>query len=311
MEKKRIEMLEKYSAQNLVADSLDIIIRKLDNAVITGKIPTGFGILDKYIDGGICPGQLLTIAARPSIGKTSFIVSMIRNMIRDDKKILFFSLQLSSYSILARLIAGISNVSLRNIRVSDFHYSEDNELSRVISAADYLYSKSFHIIDLPMISISELKEIASTAIEMDLLDCILIDDINLIDMKADSSAERYRKIAKELKELAIELKIPVVAIMRYPRDRKERTPSAAYVFPEAKFIMRESDIFLFLHRKRILTEDEKEKNAKDSYGNAVFQAVKVICARNRKGDTGTFLIGYNAKTCSFENIVQDVCFIEP
>ena len=308
--KKRIEMMEKYSSVNLISDCLDSIISRMDKPAVPGIIPTGFDILDRCIDRGLHPGKLLTIAARPYIGKTSFVVSMIRNMIRDGKKILFFSLQSSSYEILLRLIAGISRIPLRHIACMGI-YGDDSEFSRVIDAADYLYCKSFHIVDMPMVTMAELRKIAWTAIEMGQLDCLLIDDINRIDMKADSSADRYRKIAVKLKKLAIELKIPVVATMRYPRDRKERTPSAAYVFPEAKFIMRESDIFLFLHRKRILSEVEKEKNAKDSEGKATLQVTKVIVARQRNGVTGEFKVGYNAATTSFENVVQDAHFVEP
>ena len=307
--KKRIEMMEKYSSVNLISDCLDSIISRMDKTAVPGIIPTGFDILDRYIDRGLHPGKLLTIAARPSIGKTSFVVSMIRNMIRDGKKILFFSLQSSSYDILSRLIAGISRIPLRHIAWGI--YGDDNEFSRVIDAADYLYCKSFHIVDMPMATMEELRKIARTAIEMGQLDCLLIDDINRIDMKADSSADRYRKVAGKLKKLAIELKIPVVATMRYPRDRKERTPSAAYVFPEAKFIMRESDIFLFLHRKRILSEVEKEKNAKDSDGKATLQITKVIVAKQRNGETGEFMVGYNYATTSFENVVQVAHFVEP
>ena len=304
--KKRIEMMEKYSSVKLISDCLDSIINRMDNPTVPGIIPTGFGILDRYIDGGLHPGTLLTIAARPSIGKTSFVVSMIRNMIRDGKKILFFSLQSSSYDISSMLIAGISRIPLRHIMCMEI-YGDDNEFSRVLEAANYLYCKSFHIVDMPMVTMGELREIARAAIEMGQLDCLLIDDINRIDMKADSSADRYRKIAGKLKKLAIELKIPVVATMRYPRDRKERTPSAAYVFPEAKFIMRESDIFLFLHRKK----EEKQKNAKDSEGKATLQVTKVIIARQRNGVTGEFKVGYNAATTSFENVVQDAHFVKP
>ena len=308
--KKRIEMIEKYSSVNLISDCLDSIIIGMDKPAVPGIIPTGFDILDRYINGGLHPGTLLTIAARPHIGKTSFVVSMIRNMIRDGKKILFFSLQSSSYEISSMLIAGISRIPLRHIECMRIH-GDDNEFSRVMDAANYLYCKSFHIVDMPMVTMEELRKIARTAIETGQLDCLLIDGINRIDMKADSSADRYRKIAGKLKKLAIELKIPVVATMRYPRDRKERMPSAAYVFPKAKFIMRESDIFLFLHRKRVLSEVEREKNVKDSDGKATLQVTKVIVAKQRNGVTGNFKVGYNAATTSFENIVQSAYFVEP
>ena len=313
MKKERIEMIEKYSAQNIITDLIDSLLSRLpnelDETIVPGAIPTGFDVLDRFIaGGGLCPGQLLTIAARPSVGKTSFVVSLIRNMLRDGKKILFFSLQLSSHDISVRLLAGITHISIIDIEYGNL--SGDGELLRVMDAAENLYDKSLHIIDMPMMSISELKEIAKTVIGMDQLDCILIDGIKHIDMKAPSSVKRCEKIARKLKELAINLSIPVVVTMQYPHDKKEREPSAAYVFPEAKFLMRESDIYLFLHRKSVLSDEEFQKNGEDSSGNAVFQATKVICTKNTNGLTGSFKIGYNIKSSSFENIVQTVDFVE-
>lgn len=308
MKGKRIKMIEMFSASYSISDCLNVMLSKMSGSIVHGTIPTGFSILNEYLNGGLRPGQLLIIGANPQSGKTSFVVSMIRRMLGENKKIIFFSFELSAVAISRKLIAAISDLSLSKIIHENI--GEDNyAYARVMNTAEYLYPKSFHIIDLPMITMKDLEKLARIAFKMDKLDCLLIDSINYIDLKANSSAAQYGKIARRLKKLALELQIPIIATIQFSSDNTRMEPPSTCIFSDEELIVQESDIFLSL-KERIDTEEGKRKNMEDNYDEKALQSAEIIVRKNRNGTTGKFVLGYNSKTAAFENIDHDVFPVE-
>ena len=151
-----------------------------------------------------------------------------------------------------------------------------------------------------MITMKDLEKLARTAFKMDKLDCLLIDSINYIDLKANSSAAQYGKIARRLKKLALELQIPIIATIQFSSDNTRMEPPSACIFSDEELIVQESDIFLSL-KERIDTEEGKRKNMEDDYDEKALQSVEIIVRKNRNGTTGKFVLGYNSKTAAFEN----------
>ena len=109
------ELLGKYSIANEADDFLRSFLNIMDTGADSFCVSTGFQSLDQYLKEGFQSGRLITIGARPSIGKTSFAISLINNMLKRDKKVLFFSLEMSSKDIIRRLVSGVSCVSLHDI----------------------------------------------------------------------------------------------------------------------------------------------------------------------------------------------------
>ena len=306
---------EEYSIGNAVSSVIDRIMKKMDGQLDDDSVRSGFDILDKYTNGGFKPQDYIVVAARPSIGKTAFGVSMIRNMLRDterEQRVAFFSLEMPASQITERLLANLSHVNLRNIAQATF---APDEFTRVLNAADTLYSKELYIVDVPNIKLNDLRAKARLLKREHDITVIMIDYIGLIDPELGSQVSRHEAIgtvSRSLKSLARELKIPIIALCQVSRDSEERAPILSNL-RDSGSIEQDADVvmFLHLHRKRILSEEEKQRNAKDSEGRATLQVTKVIVAKQRNGETGEFKVGYNAQTTSFEQVVQTADFIEP
>lgn len=303
-----------YSISSAVSSVVDRIIKKMDGTLADDSVPSGFDILDKYTNGGFKPQDYIVVAARPSIGKTAFGVSMIRNMIRDtdrEQRVAFFSLEMPASQITERLLANISHVNLRNIAQADL--SSEDAFERVMNAADILFSKKLYIIDVPNIRLNELRAKARALKREKDITVLMIDYIGLIDPGLGPQIPRHEVIAtvsRSLKSLARELKIPIIVLCQVSRDSEEKAPILSNL-RDSGSIEQDADVVMFLHRKRILSEEEKQRNAKDSEGRATLQVTKVIVAKQRNGETGEFKVGYNAATTSFEQVVQTADFIEP
>ncbi len=303
-----------YSISSAVSSVVDRIMKKMDGTLADDSVPSGFDILDKYTNGGFKPQDYIVVAARPSIGKTAFGVSMIRNMIRNTERpqrVAFFSLEMPASQITERLLANISHVNLRNIAQADL--SAEDAFERVMNAADMLFSKELYIIDVPNIRLNELRAKARALKREKDITVMMIDYIGLIDPGLGPQTPRHEVIAtvsRSLKSLARELKIPIIVLCQVSRDSEEKAPILSNL-RDSGSIEQDADIVMFLHRKRILSEEEKQRNAKDSEGKATLQVTKVIVAKQRNGETGEFKVGYNATTTSFEQVVQNADFIEP
>ena len=304
---------EDWSISSIVSGVVDRIIKKMDGSLPDDAVPTHFDVLDKYTNGGFKPQDYVVIAARPSIGKTAFGVSLIRNMLRDDdrpQRVAFFSLEMPASQITERLLANLSHVNLRNIAQAHFM---DDECDRVMNAADTLFSKELYIVDVPNIKLNELRAKARALKREKDITVLMIDYIGLIDPGLSAQTPRHEVIAtvsRSLKSLARELKIPIIVLCQVSRDSEEKAPILSNL-RDSGSIEQDADIVMFLHRKRILSEEEKQRNAKDSEGRATLQVTKVIVAKQRNGETGEFKVGYNAATTSFEQVVQTAEFIEP
>lgn len=293
---KIIELLDKYSIENEADEYLRSFLSMLGAGSDSFCVSTGYPSLDQYLKGGFHSGQLITIGARPSIGKTAFAISLIRNMLERDKKILFFSLEMSSKDIISRLVAGISGVSLHDISNND----ASDEFPKVMSAVDYLYDKSLYIVDIPNISIETLLKISRTAVTEKHFDCILIDYFGLID-GVDSSSGKYERASKKLKELAMWLNVPIITMLQLPRDNNQKEPSLADIPYAMDSLIDDSDVVLFLHRNSPQDETAQGSSLEEDKVQT-FQVAKIIIVKNKNGDIGHTVLGFNGSTTSFENI---------
>ena len=300
-----------YSISSIVSGVIDTMMRRIEGTAEDDSVPTGFQILDKYTNGGFKPQDYVVVAARPGIGKTAFGVSMIRNMIREYRKsVAFFSLEMPASQITVRLLGTISRVNTRNISMGDL---AEDEMTRVVDAANSLYPLPLYIIDVPNIKLSDLRAKARMLRRDKKIDCIVIDYIGLIDPGLDPRTPRHEVIAtvsKSLKQLARELNIPIIVLCQVSRDSEEREPMLSNL-RDSGSIEQDADVVMFIHRKRALSEEDKQKLAKDANGKAVLQVSKIIVAKQRNGETGSFKVGYNANTTSFEEVSQSEEFIEP
>ena len=301
-----------YSLGRISQFTFEEITKKLEGTAEIDRIETGFDVLDKYTNGGFAKEEYIIIGARPSIGKTAFALSMMYNMMRNNKKIAFFSLEMPAKSIAMRLFAIDSKVELAKIIKAQFI---GDEFERIMDSCGrlYDYSDNMYIVDVPNISLTELRAKARILKKEKNIDCIVIDYIGLISVPSSYASqkkfEQVSMISLALKQLARELKVPVVVLCQVGRESEEQAPILSNL-RDSGSIEQDADVVCFLHRKKNLTEEEKQRNLKDSQGRANIQVTQFIVAKNRNGETGTFKIGYNGPLTYYNDVDQSSEFID-
>lgn len=248
-------------------------------------VPTGFSVLDSYLNKGIRPGDLVLVGARPSVGKSSFALSVAYNAAKLGKKVLFFSIEMSSLELYERLL------------------SFDTELpcSTIINgtASKKKVEQGYANLSTLKISVAELSRATSRDVEKIVQDFLLDNPIDLIVVdyiqflsdkgtKNGSDANRVGQISRNLKSLARATMIPVLCptqLSRKPEEGgKTREPRLADLRDSGN-LEQDADIVILLHRKS--DGDDKDKT-------------HVIVAKNRKGETGRLSLNFNLMTTRFE-----------
>jgi replicative DNA helicase len=242
-------------------------------------IPTGFEGLNNML-GGFHKGDLVIIAARPSVGKTAFMLDIARHMgVHEKKKVAVFSLEMGRDQLADRLIAMEGDVALMNIRMGNLYGEEE---ARYHEAMGLLYDADIFIDDTPGQHITELR---TKCRRMDLevgLDVIFVDYLQLLHAsrgKENNRALEVSEISKSLKNIGRELQVPVVALSQLNRSvesRNDRRPQLSDL-RESGSIEQDADIVMFLHREAMYNRDMDEAE-KDK--------AEIIIAKHRNGATG-------------------------
>ncbi|MCX8035399.1 MAG: replicative DNA helicase [Candidatus Dojkabacteria bacterium] len=240
-------------------------------------ISTGFNSIDKYI-GGLHRGDLIIIAARPSVGKTAFMLEITRNVaVNIRKKVLIFSLEMGKEQVGDRLLALQAEVSLADIRMGNI--SEHN-WEACHDAMSVLYESEIYIDDTPGLHIFDLRtRCRKWQLEFG-IDAIFIDYLQLLRGKSrENRALEVSEISQGLKNIARELNVPVVALSQLNRsveNRNDRRPQLSDL-RESGSIEQDSDIVIFLHREAYYNKDVLDEER---------DVAEAIIAKNRNGPTG-------------------------
>ena len=278
-------------------------LRERMSGAPSGNLNTGFTDLDKMTDGGFHPTDFIIIAARPSIGKTAFAISIMQSMIVKpyNYTVAFFSLEMSGVQVSQRLLASLSGIPLKMIRNAAFANQKDRRFNQIIRAASTLYESKLYIIDKPNMKLSEIRTTSRRLKREQGVQAIFIDYIGLIDAEMPATSKKFEQvteISKALKSLARELEIPVVVLCQVTRDAEgDKNEPQLNNLRDSGAIEQDADMVMFLHRSRKKDED---KFIKDLKGEVSLQPTKVIIAKQRNGETGEFLVGFRPTSASFE-----------
>lgn len=274
--------------KTLVTETFEHFMKILNKEVEPG-IPTEFPDLDKLIGGGLKPGEMFVLAARPSIGKTALALNIVRNIVMKDagkkRSVAFFSLEMSAEQVTQRLLCTEAKVPLSSIIDGSF---KPGDMSKLTSAVKSLSGAKLYIDPTGGISVFELRAKARKLKEAHNIDLIVIDYLQL--MKAgDASAKDGRQvevsaISGGLKKLAKDLNVPVLVLAQLNRELEKGQSAKALPklshLRESGAIEQDADVVVFLHRNR---DDAKESNT-DANRSGVES--KLIVEKNRNGKTG-------------------------
>jgi replicative DNA helicase len=276
-------------------DTFDFV-ESLRQGEITG-VPTGFEDLDK-LTGGFQRGDLVIIAARPSMGKTAFALNMARNAaVQSGKKVGVFSLEMNRRSLTLRLLSAEAEVD-----VSRFHrgYVSTRDLSHLTTAAGRLSGAPIWIDDSSSLSVLEMRAKARRLQHEHGLDLLVIDYLQLAQgaPNVESRTQEISQISRGLKGLAKELDIPVIALSqlnRGPELRGEghRRPMLADL-RDSGAIEQDADLVMFIYRAEFYNRDDPENAG----------IAEIIIAKQRNGPTDTVKLQFDRQYARFRNLSE-------
>ena len=301
-ERSILEVSEKRNRSGFlsIAEVLNSTIENIDqlaqnNEEITG-LPTGYQGLDK-MTAGFQPEELIILAARPAVGKTAFALNIAQNVgTKTDRSVAIFSLEMGAESLVNRMLCAEGSIEASHLRTGQL---SEEEWSNLIVAMGSLSRANIFIDDTPGIKISEIRaKCRKLAQEKGNLGLILIDYLQLIEGNGrENRQQEVSDISRQLKKLAKELKVPVIALSQLSRgveQRQDKRPVLSDI-RESGSIEQDADIVAFLYRDDYYEREGGEDNEDNEPKND--NVIEVIIEKNRSGARGTvellFIKEYN------------------
>jgi replicative DNA helicase len=264
-----------------------------DPHAVTG-VPSGFIDLD-HLTAGFQASELVAIASRPSVGKTAMALNIVRHLLVEKSlPIIFFSLELTRVELAERLLAAQARVDSHKLRKG--HFSRD-EIGKLQAAGDLLREAKLFVDDSPSQHLAHIVANATRLVKERGVRAVFIDSIDLIESSGARGfrPEQIAVIARRLKRLTREIKVPVIATVNLPRtaeDRQDHRPRLADL-REAGSVEQHADTCLILHRPGRF-DGALEDNV-----------IEVIVAKQRNGPTGEVTLAYLKQFMRFENYVGE------
>lgn len=255
-------------------------------------VPTGFRDLDNKLSG-LQKSDLVILAARPSVGKTSLALDIARNAAcLHGKSVGIFSLEMSSQQLVDRLLASESRVDSWHLRTGKI--KQDDDFARLRDALDRLANAPIFIDDEPSNNIAKMKAVARKLRAEHGLDLIIVDYLQLMIPKKDSDSlvQQVTEISRSLKGMARELEVPVLALSQLNRNVEARggRPRLSDL-RDSGSIEQDADVVMFIHREDKMNENSDKKNIAD-----------IIIAKHRNGPTGDIQLYFDEARVSFHTV---------
>lgn len=276
-------------------EELEELHHEPDKQTITG-LSTGFPEIDE-MTSGLQGGQLIVIAGRPGTGKTSFALSVARNIaLREEESLGLFSLEMTKEQLLERLLCGEARVNLHDLRGGVVKTEKWRDIAQV---AGELQESTIVIDDLPGNTIIDVKAKARRMKAEHDIQMLVVDYLQLIEGNKDVNTreQEIAHISRSLKGLARELKIPVVALSQLNRsvERRESKRPRLSDLRESGAIEQDSDVVAFIYREDYYeNEDEEERESSD-----VISKTELIIGKQRNGPLGTIDLSFHKGYASF------------
>ncbi len=299
-EKSVFELLQRRNSsefvpiKQVVLNALERIEKASKNKGTVTGIPTGFIDLD-YKLSGLQPSDLVLIAARPSMGKTAFVLNIAQYIaFKKDKSVAIFSLEMSKEQLVNRLFSLESQVDAQALRTGNM---KDSDWEKLIEGAGIIGKSRLIIDDTPGISISELRSKCRKYKLEHGLDVIIIDYLQLmtggVGRSQESRQQEVSEISRSLKGLARELNVPVVTLSQLSRaveSRQDKRPMLSDL-RESGAIEQDADVVMFIYRDEYYNKDSEFK-----------KQAEIIIAKQRNGPVGTVNLAWLGEYTKFANL---------
>jgi len=284
-----------------VGSLLPALIDKIDawhtNPNAMRGLPTGFTDFDR-ITGGLRAGDLVVVAGRPSMGKTTLAVNMAEfAAVSPDCKaaVAIFSMEMPSEQVVTRMLSSIGHVPLNSIRSGKI---SDEDWVRITAATSQLSEARIFIDESPGLTPTELRARARRIKREHGLDLVVIDYLQLMQVPGtkENRATEIAEISRGLKALAKELAVPVIALSQLNRSVEQRTEKKPVMsdLRESGAIEQDADMILLIYREEVYDKNTPKKGM-----------AEIDLAKHRNGETGTFLLTFQGQFTRFTNYAPD------
>jgi len=264
---------------------------------ITG-IPTGFQDFDR-LTAGLQPSDLIIVAGRPAMGKTTFAMNIAEHgAIKHGKSVAVFSMEMSSMQLVMRLFSSLGQIEQTRIRTGSL---DEHDWPKLTSAMNLLHKSKIFIDDTPALSPAELRARARRLKREHDIDLIVVDYLQLMSVPdtRENRATEIAEISRSLKAIAKELKVPVVALSQLNRALEQRPNKRPLMadLRESGSIEQDADLIVFIYRDEIYNPESAEK------GKA-----EIIIGKHRNGSTGTVSLAFQGPWLRFVNLAPESAY---
>src|SRR3989338_10622013 len=274
-------------------DRLDYLYHT--KGALTG-IPTGFSDFD-HLTSGLQPGDMIVIAGRPSMGKTSFAMNIAEfAAIKQEKPVMVFSMEMPAEQLALRMISSLGRIDQHKVRTGQL---ADADWPRVASAVSMLSESKLYIDDTPALSPLELRTRARrVARKHGGLSLIVIDYLQLMTSPGsrENRTNEISEISRSLKGIAKEFNVPVIALSQLNRGLEQRTDKRPVMsdLRESGAIEQDADVIAFIYRDEVYNEDSPHK-----------RTAEIIIRKQRNGPIGDFRLTFLGQYTRFENFASN------
>ncbi len=283
------------SMESLVVNLLDRVQEMADNPNDITGVPTGFIDLDR-MTAGLQGGDLVVLAARPSMGKTAFAINIAEHVaLNEGLPVAVFSMEMGAAQLAVRIVGSIGRINQGHLRTGKL---TDDEWPRLTEAIERLRNVSLHIDETPGLTPSELRANARRlARQCGKLGLIVVDYLQLMSGSSsdgENRATELGEISRGLKMLAKELNCPVIALSQLNRSVEQRTDKRPMMsdLRESGAIEQDADIIMFIYRDEYYTKDACKEPG----------VAEIIIGKQRNGPTGTVKLAFLNMLTRFESL---------
>jgi replicative DNA helicase len=290
--------------QAVLKDAMNILKSLYDQKEHVTGVPTGYVDLD-HKTAGFQPGNLIIVAARPSMGKTTLALNIAEYASANphNKKktpTVIFSLEMGKEELVMRFLASIARVDFGRMRTGHFH---DSDWPRLAQAAGIIHNAKIFIDDSPSISVLELRSKARRLKSEHDIGLVIVDYLQLMkgSTNPESRQQEISEISRSLKALAKELNVPVVALSQLNRELEKRADKRPMMsdLRESGAIEQDADVIMFVYRETVYCEDCRKPDTTCSKGHE--RNAEIIIGKQRNGALGTIELTFIGEHTRFEN----------
>jgi replicative DNA helicase len=283
-----------FKVVDIVKDSIKHVEKLYDQKEMVTGVGCGLTDFDK-MTAGFQPSDLIILAARPSMGKTSLALGVAQHVgVHENKAVAVFSLEMSKEQLVLRMLCCEARVDGSRVRTG--HLGE-RDFPRIVEAASKIAEAPIFIDDTPALSISEMRAKCRRLHREHKLSLIVVDYLQLMRSPAYASTSREQEISdisRSLKALAKELQVPVIALSQLNRSVEARTDKRPMMsdLRESGAIEQDADVICFIYRDDFYNKESPEKNI-----------AEIIIAKQRNGPIGTVKVAFAPESTRFDNLI--------